>query len=177
MLALCMTLIDVSDTDLFEKIYSEYKNRLYIKSLSILHNHQLAEDAVSDTFFALAKNFKKVHNCTLSEILSFTIIINRSMCFKIYNREKKISEQTLHDEFIEDKSDLSFEEEMKNRPVFEAVQKLPDIYRDIIMLKYYYNLRVEEIAGITCLSEGGVKYRLSEARKLLRKALKDYERP
>lgn len=171
MLVLYMSLVDEEDMDVFETIYSRYKNQLYIKSMEILDNYHLAEEAVSDTFFMLAKNYKKVHNLELSEILAFAVIINRSMSLKIYNREKKLTDSIMYDEHIEEKSDASFQEEMKNRPVFEAVRNLPDIYCDIIMLKYYYNLKVEEMAEVTGLSEGGVKYRLSEAKKLLRKEL------
>ena len=56
------------------------------------------------------------------------------------------------------------------------VEKLPDIYRDVIMMKYFYGFKVNEISKQLHLSVGGVKSRLEQARKILRKDMNDDER-
>lgn len=54
-----MTLIDDDDKSKFRKIYDSLERKLFVFSMSRLHNNALAEEAVSETFLALAENFKK----------------------------------------------------------------------------------------------------------------------
>lgn len=55
MLAVCMTLIDDDDKSKFRKIYDSLERKMFVFSMSMLHNNALAEEAVSETFLALAK--------------------------------------------------------------------------------------------------------------------------
>ena len=55
--------------------------------------------------------------------------------------------------------------------LMRAVQGLDVKYRTIVLLYYYNELGIREIAQITGLFEGTVKSRLSKARKLLKGAL------
>ena len=49
--------------------------------------------------------------------------------------------------------------------VADMVEKLPDIYRDVIMMKYFYGFKVNEISKQLHLSVGGVKSRLEKPEK------------
>lgn len=64
---------------------------------------------------------------------------------------------------------------LKKLIVADMVEKLPDIYRDVIMMKYFYGFKVNEISKQLHLSVGGVKSRLEKARKILRKDINDDE--
>lgn len=55
----------------------------------------------------------------------------------------------------------------------DAVDRLPEKYRVAVILRCYENLSEAETAKILGLSPGGVKSRLSRARKLLKEALYD----
>lgn len=55
----------------------------------------------------------------------------------------------------------------------DAVQRLPEKYRLTVILRCYENLSEAETAQILGISPGGVKSRLSRARKLLKEALYD----
>jgi RNA polymerase sigma-70 factor (ECF subfamily) len=172
MLAVCMNLIDnEQDKIKFREVYDSLEQQLFALSMQKLHNTALAEEAVSETFLALAENFKKVYNFEPAEIKAYTVIINRNLCFDILKNEKKQSSVIAVDKQIESISDNSFNENLENLIVAELVEQLPDIYRDVIMLKYFYNFKVNEISKQLHLSVGGVKSRLEMARNLLRKEL------
>lgn len=172
MFILYMDLIDDEIDKLkYSEIYEQYERMLFGYSMSILHNKSWAEDAVSETFLSLAINFQKVHNLEPAEMLAYTVIINRHVCYDILKREKKHVQNTLYYENIEDSIDPSYDEEPENRNLAKAVKELPVIYRDVIMMKYYYEFTVREIAKQLHLSVGGVKSRLETARKLLGKKL------
>lgn len=170
MLAICLTLIDdENDKITFRKIYDTYERRLFAYSMSILHNTALSEEAVSETFLSLAENFKKIHKFETAEIIAYTVIINRNLCYDILKKENKQISKVIADEYLESKADTSFDERFENMLVADAVEKLPEIYRDVIMMKYFYGFSVKEISRQLHLSVGGVKSRLETARKLLRK--------
>ena len=59
MLAVCMTLIDDDDKSEFRKIYDSLERKLFVFSMSKLHNNALAEEAVSETFLAISRKFQK----------------------------------------------------------------------------------------------------------------------
>lgn len=50
----------------------------------------------------------------------------------------------------------------------DSVMRLPAGYRDVILLFYYEDMPVSEIASALKLSEGNVKMRLSRARAMLK---------
>ena len=57
--------------------------------------------------------------------------------------------------------------------VLDAVLALPDIYKDCVYLHYYEGYKTDEIATMTGTPPSTIRNRLSEARKLLRTALKE----
>jgi RNA polymerase sigma-70 factor (ECF subfamily) len=172
-LAVCMTLIDDDDKSKFRKIYDSLERKLFVFSMSRLHNNALAEEAVSETFLALAKNFKKIHSLEPAEIVAYTVIINRNVCIDILEKENKHSINVQIDDKIKEISEDY--DHIEKLIVADMVEKLPDIYRDVIMMKYFYGFKVKEISKQLHLSVGGVKSRLEKARKILRKDINDDE--
>ena len=172
MLAVCLALIDdEKDKVFFREIYDSLERQLFVFSVNILQNTMLAEEAVSETFLALAQNLKKVQNFETAEITAYTVIINRNLCYDILKKENRQKTTIVTDKYIESKADQSLNENFENMLVADAVEKLPEIYRDVIMLKYFYGFSVKEISRQLHLSVGGVKSRLETARKILRKEL------
>ena len=168
MLALYLTLVDDEDTDYFEKIYNDYERKLFALSMSKLHNESMAEDAVSETFLALAKSFQKIHNFSLSEIVAYTVIINRNVCRDILKEEKKHHEYIqFNDEINETKDDAEIEKLFTS----DMINRLPDYLKDTIMLKYFYGFSIGEISKLLKISSSGVKYRLNKAKMILKEEL------
>ncbi len=62
------------------------------------------------------------------------------------------------------------------RMIGGIVDALPDAQRDCILLYYYDEMSVKEIAGVTGATENTVKSRLNYARKTIKENVLDYER-
>lgn len=91
MLPIYMALIDdEEDISAFEILYKECKSKAYIIAYNILKNESLAEVCVSEVFFSVAKNFKKVNNLTSYEKQKYVVISVRNKPFNILTKEKKI---------------------------------------------------------------------------------------
>lgn len=52
-----------------------------------------------------------------------------------------------------------------------ALQRLPEDFRELVLMKYFYEFSIKEISQITGSSEGAVRTRLCRIRKLLKKDL------
>lgn len=61
----------------------------------------------------------------------------------------------------------------QDEELFQAVMALPSKYSIVIHLYYYEDYSIKEIAQQLKLNEGNVKVRLSRARQLLKKQLKE----
>ena len=95
------------------------------------------------------------------------------MCIDILAKENKHSINVQIDEKIKEISEDY--DHFEQLIVADMIEKLPDIYRDVIMMKYFYGFKVKEISKQLHLSVGGVKSRLEKARKILRKDMNDDE--
>lgn len=61
MLALYLQMLDSPENQSeFEKLYRTHRDLMYFIAYNVLHDHQRAEDAVSETFLRLAQCFSRV---------------------------------------------------------------------------------------------------------------------
>ena len=61
MLQLFLTLIEEeTEKERFERLYYRYQDLMYCFAVEILRDEHLAEDAVQEAFFCVARNFRKV---------------------------------------------------------------------------------------------------------------------
>ncbi len=174
MISLC-ALNNNSDQDSFEQIYENNKDLLFRYAYSILKDISSAEDAVQDAFLALAKNFEKTYEMNCNQIRSYMIIIVRNMSFKIYNKHRR--EVSTEDIYLDDEDTFDMQSDAENRELQKKlvtlIKELDPKYGDIIMLKYYCNMKEKDIALSLDISLENVKVRLYRAKKLLKEKLKE----
>ena len=58
--------------------------------------------------------------------------------------------------------------------VIRAVTALPPRYREVILLRYYQNMKQKEVAAVLGISERAVRQRLKKANQILREELKEW---
>ena len=141
-----------------EKILPHYKG-LYYYSLKVLKNKTAAEDVVQTTLERAWKNLDQLKYPERVKSWLFTIA-RSEMRTALSRRYTRIEIQTVQQDILEV---LVKEEERKN--ICEVVSRLPEKYRILIELRYYWSFSEKEIAEIT-----GLKY--STARVYVHRALK-----
>ena len=159
------------DKDLFEEIYRKYKGSMGKISFSILHNKEDVEDAVNDAFLCIANNFTKIKSLSCQDLKSYLIIIIRNASLKIYNNNKKRSD---NNEVLDGKEipvDVDFFSKMEYEAVISIMSKLPLIYRDVMFLYYRDELSTKEIAKMLSITESVVYKRIERSKKMLAAAL------
>ncbi|MDE6104051.1 MAG: sigma-70 family RNA polymerase sigma factor [Oscillospiraceae bacterium] len=180
MFEICMTLIDEEcDKGAFEKLYNSQKQKLYYIAYRILHDEQLAEEAVSETFFNIARKFNTFRSLTNEQIEAYCILALKNTCKNII-RENSKDDCINIDDCKEDDSFLSDNElqHIDSMYLREKIMKLKYIDKEILLLYYFYDLSLKEIAKMKDISNAAAQKRLQQARKNLRVLLEadSYER-
>ena len=141
-------------------LFSDRIYRFVLKSIRDIHK---AEDIVQDSFEKLWKNvenvnFEKVKSYLFTTAYHTMIDIIRKEKRSTYSEDLKLTEASHENNY----SDLS--EILK-----EAVNRLPEIQRMVLLLRDYEGYSYQEIGELTNLNESQVKVYIYRARVFLKK--------
>ena len=82
-----------------------------------------------------------------------------------YHYEEELEEETAYEE-----PGITAEERMD---LYEAIRRLPEKYRTVVILSYFDGLKQEEIAFVMGIPRGSVSAYLTREKQELRKYLKE----
>ena len=128
-----------------------------------------ADDVFSEVFLRLVKYRHKIKSAEHLKAWLLRVTIN--CCHRHQSsawRRKVFSMETYGREEPEQLQAFPSE-----RPVFQAVEALPQAYRDVVQLYYFEQYTVRETASILRRPEGTVKSLLSRARGQLKDFLQE----
>jgi RNA polymerase sigma factor (sigma-70 family) len=149
-----------------EREYNEcvnlYADNVYRFILKNLRHNEDAKDVVQGAFEKLWVNRVKVENESCKSYL-FTIAYNQMI-----DHVRKNKRIVLSDGFAENAKGSGEQKLDAKRILNEALYKLSEKQRSLVLLKDYEGYSYEEIGQITGLNESQVKVYLHRARLLLR---------
>ena len=146
----------------------ENQEKFYRLAYSYVRNQEAALDVVQN---AIVKGLEKCYDLRNPAALKawfYRIVVNESLQ---YLREHKWEVAAGEEEMPEPVyTEPAYEED---RSVYEQVQKLPESMKTIVILHYYEDLTLKQIAEITKTNLNTVKSRLYSALHKLEKNLKE----
>ncbi len=169
------------DRERFQKIYEENYLKMYYMALSMIKNPADAEDDVHKAFLSLAENFTKYSHLDNREISGLCISIVKNKTLNSIRDAGHYSEDELEKLILYDKNsqhDAAAMAEKKEREgrVKKALQEIPEVFRETLVLKYYYELSNKEIARIQGVSNKVVEMRLFRGKKKFREVWDEREK-
>ncbi len=179
MFFLFMDLIDDEKLERkFEDVYMEMRNISYKICNSILHDEGLSEDAVSETFCKIAKNFKRLSTYDDLWLKNYIKLASKHTAIKSLEKNKKLKSELCQVELEKEIEDLDIEEEtvskMSAKEIYEKILlKLPDRYYDVVYSKVVLELTPREIANTLEIPIATVYKRYSRAKIMIKKFLKE----
>ena len=139
-----------------------YSDNVYRFILKNIKDEERARDIVQDSYEKLWRNAENINSEKVKSYLFTTayhtmIDVLRKEKRQTYMEDYQIPED-MHDEQYSDLSEI----------LNEAVQRLPEIQRTVILLRDYEGYSYKEIGDVTFLSEAQVKVYIYRARVFLK---------
>lgn len=153
---------------------------LYSFALKLTRARDEADDLVSDTMLRAFQRWEQYRLGTNIRAWLFTILYHAFVSRKrrIDAREVQPLEDEEGREIFEAVGDAdpetTFFDSFLDEDIVAAIQRLPDEYRDAVVMSDLHGLKYAEIARILGVPEGTIKSRLFRGRRLLQVQLRDY---
>jgi RNA polymerase sigma factor (sigma-70 family) len=161
--------------DDFEYIYNAFLPYAYFIVKNTYADKSEADDIVQEAFISAYKNIANLNN-PASFASWFGKILNGAITSAYRKKKNVLSDNDesvneafdMKDDFMPEKN---YESKESRRKVLDAVKRLPNSQRRVIIAFYFQDLKINEIAESLELSEGAIKNALYKARANLEKQL------
>ena len=164
------------DTFAIERLLQTYQQDVYRLALSILDSPDDADDATQETFLSALRALDSFRGNASFKTWLFSIAINlcRSRLRRLRSRKKGIA--ILQNLYLLRTPEHPEETALQNEAdtnLWGAVRALDEKHRIPVILRYYHDMQVTEIAEVLSVPIGTVHSRLNHAREKLRNLLEE----
>lgn len=166
------------------ELYDAFHNDLYYYILKTVKDPELAADLTQDSFIEILQTIDTLrepvafitwsrqiayHKCTAYFRKHHDLIVDENEDgLTVFDTLEEENEEFIPDEAL-DKSELK-------KAIHTIINELPNEQRSAILLRYFDEMSVKEIADVQGVSEGTVKSRLNYGRKSIKQAVEGYEK-
>jgi RNA polymerase sigma-70 factor (ECF subfamily) len=169
-------------TQLYHELIRPYERRVYMMALSYVKNEADAEDVAQEAFVKAFRNLSTFRSEAKFSTWLISITLNearnhlrRNALMRLESLDDASDEaSTISPALLRDWREIPSEtverEEVRNL-LRQAVEELPDIYREVFLLRDLEELDINETAQTLKISASNVKVRLHRARIMLQKQL------
>lgn len=167
-----------NDSDAFAELYALTYNKVYNFARHYLRDAHLAQDAMQEVYISALKNLNKLCDPTL-----FIAWLNRITFHVCYDMSQKLNRDNFSSaadeilELIQDSHPLSnpeahYQQKDEYARLYAAMDSLPFQEKQVLTMRYYNNMKLDEIADAMELSRSTIKRYLASGHEHLRNLLK-----
>lgn len=174
------------DQSAITQLYEVSNKKAYYIAISIMKNEEDAFDVLQNAYVKAFEKLDTLNNPEKFESWLGQIVSNE--CNMVLRKHKDVlfSEletedgldlsETFKDERIEFSPELNLDLEATKKIVQDILDKLPDEQRLVVLMFYFQDLSIKEIASILECSENTVKSRLNYAKKKIKSEVENLEK-
>ena len=155
---------DVSEKD-FKIKYDLYKDTIYRIAYTYVHNHQDSEDVLQEVFIKYLNSndlFESLDN-EKYWLIRVTTNICKNKVTSFWNKKIIINENVI--DVAQNK------DETEKARIYSILTNLPNKYKEPLVLYYYEDFKIEEIAKILKKTTSCIKKRLERGRQMIKKEI------
>ena len=158
----------------FRELISQYKERLYWHVRKIVISHDDADDVLQNTFIKIFKNIDQFKEDSKLYSWMYRIATNESITFiNKRAKERNIDSTEIHTELVSNlQSDIYFSGDEIQLILQKAVALLPQKQQLVFNMKYFDDLKYQEISEILETSVGALKASYFHAVKKIENYIK-----
>ncbi|WP_291275080.1 RNA polymerase sigma factor [Flavobacterium sp.] len=164
-----------TQNEAFKKLVYEYQKPLYYHIRNIVLNHDDADDVLQNTFIKVFSNIQNFKGESKLYSWIYRIATNESLTF-IEQRARKqgISNEELQQKSINKlESDVYFEGDIIQLKLQKAIASLPEKQQLVFKMKYFEEMKYENMSEILDTSVGALKASYHHAVKKIEEYLKN----
>jgi RNA polymerase sigma factor (sigma-70 family) len=157
----------------FTMLVKKYQEKLYWQIRRMVLSHDDADDVLQNVFIKVWNNLENFQENSKLYTWLFRIATNESLTF-LNQAKKRLS-------YDIDSEDYSMADRLKADPYFEgdeiqiklqeAINTLPDKQKQVFLLRYYDEMKYEEMSDVLDTSVGALKASFHHAVKKIEKYL------
>ncbi|MCF2445275.1 RNA polymerase, sigma subunit, ECF family [Dyadobacter koreensis] len=194
-----MEKVQVSDSELvtlyirgnekaFEKLVQRHKSRIYTTIYLIVKDQYVAEDLLQDTFIKAVDTIKSGRYNDEGKFLPWIIRIAHNLAIDYFRRDKRYPNVVFEDgssvfntlDFSEDSVESIQIRQETHEQLREMIQRLPDVQKQVLIMRHYEDMSFQEIADATGVSIntalGRMRYALINLRKQFSQRTPQYDK-
>lgn len=176
--------VQQGDRKAADDLYTETHQGLYYYISKTVNDPELAKDLLQETFMEIYLTIGNLKEPAAFLKWSRQIAYHKCTAYNRKTRDITVDENedglSIFDTIEEDRTefipDEALDKEDLKQTIHAMIAELPMEQRSAIMLRYFDEISVKDIAEIQGVSEGTVKSRLNYGRKALQKSVEDYEK-
>lgn len=152
----------------FEEVYTLNSKLVYQLAYAYLRNEDDAMDIHQEVFLAFFTKKPKIK--TIDEIKYWLVRVTINKSINLLKYKKRYSQV---DDYVFD-SIKNIEEKNEDQVLYDFVCELDPIYKNIIILYYYDDMKTCDIAKLLKKKESTIRMRLHRARIILKDKMEEY---
>lgn len=175
----------LGDSNAFAELYAATYQRQYHFAYCYLKDEHLAQDALQETYIMALKNISKLKDPML--VIAWLNQINFRVCYQLQKKQQKYDLEMIDYDSIDSESNRLSVRSAPNSSsvgsnpedlvvqvdsqeyIMNQILKLPFTEAQVIILKFYRNLKYHEIAELMDISQSSVKRYLNSGKAHLEK--------
>lgn len=157
----------------FHSLVNKYKERLYWHIRKIVLNHDDADDVLQNTFLKVWKSIGNFREESSLYTWLYRIATNESLTFINSNKRRNIMPMNDVSEYLMNNliSDPYFDGDEIQLKLQEAILRLPEKQRLVFNMKYFDEMKYDEMSEVLNTSVGALKASFHHAVKKVEKYL------
>jgi len=162
----------------FRSLVGQYKERLYWHIRKIVLDHDDTDDILQNTFVKVWRNIDSFREESGLYTWLYRIATNESLTFLANKKKKTFSspDAELQERLVENiQADPFFNGDDLQLKLQEAIARLPEKQRLVFNMRYYDDIKYQDMEKILGTSEGALKASYHHAVRKISEFLKHFE--
>ena len=165
-----------TQNEAFKILLSKYQKPLYYHIRNIVLNHDDTDDVLQNTFIKVFTNIKNFKGESKLYSWMYRIATNEALTFlQVKAKKTGITNLELQDKALKNlESDVYFEGNEIQLKLQKAIATLPEKQQLVFKMKYFEEIKYEDMSQILDTSVGALKASYHIASKKIEELLKSY---
>lgn len=158
-----------------ERLIEDYGQDVLKIAYLYVKDQQLAEDIFQEAFYKVMKNYHKFEHLSSEKTWLIRITINTCKDLLRTSWLRRVTTFGTLEEQNQTQYEQPFDmtQSESNNELYEMIMKLPQRYKEVILLFYYEDFSYDEMAKILNIPKGTVQSRLARGREKLKKMMEE----